>query len=121
MLAHASEDDAKQTFDALEDTFGDDTSTDVRPDPSAYTSPEKAQLGDELASYRTFWEGHDLGIMCMIRRGPYIALIAQEKDGGEAVMDNDTQTQLNTLLLRRINEALSGDRPHAALRDIQSA
>jgi hypothetical protein len=30
------------------------------------------------------------------------------------------QTQLNTLLLRRMNEALSGAKPHAALRDVQS-
>lgn len=121
VLAHASEGDAERTFDALKNAFGDDTSTDIKSDPSAYPSPEKAQLGDELASFRTFWEGQDLGIMCMIRRGPYIALIAQEKDGGEAVMDNNTQTQLNTLLLRRINEALSGDAPHTALRDIQNA
>ncbi|CQR59378.1 hypothetical protein (plasmid) [Streptomyces leeuwenhoekii] len=121
VLAHASEGDAERTFDALKDAFGDDTSTDIKPDSSAYTPPEKAQLGDELASFRTFYEGQDLGIMCMIRRGPYIALIAQEKDGWEAVMDNNMQTQLNTLLLRRMNEALSGDKPHAALRDIQSA
>lgn len=121
VLAHASKGDAQRTFDALVDAFGNDASTDVRPDPSAYTPPEKAQLGDELASYRTVWEGRDIGIMCMIRRGPYIALITQEEDGWEAVMDNDTQTQLNTLLLRRINEALSGDAPHTALRDIQSA
>lgn len=120
VLAHASEGDAERTFDALEDGFRDD-STDVRPDPSAYTSSEKAQLGDELASYRIFWEGRDIGITCMIRRGPYIALVAQEKDGWEAVIDNNTQTQLNTLLLRRMNEALSGDTPRAALRDIESA
>jgi hypothetical protein len=31
------------------------------------------------------------------------------------------QTRLNTLLLRRIDEALSGDTPHTALRDIQGA
>ncbi|WP_143203800.1 hypothetical protein [Streptomyces sp. CB02400] len=121
VLAHASEGDAERTFDALVDTFGNDTSTDIRPDPSAYTPPEDARLGDELASYRTFWEGHDIGIMCVIRRGPYIALITQEKDGWEAVLDNGTQTQLNTLLLRRMNEASSGDTPHAALRDIRSA
>ncbi|MFH8935192.1 hypothetical protein [Streptomyces griseosporeus] len=121
VLAHASEGDAQQTFDALKDTFGGDTSTDIKPDPSVYTPPENADLGDEFASFRTFWEGHDLGIMCIIRRGPYIALIAQEKDGGGAVLNNDTQTKLNTLLLRRMNEALSGDTPHAALRDIRGA
>lgn len=127
VLAHASEGDAERTFDALKaerpfearkDASGG-TSPEIKPDPSAYTSPERAQLGDELASYRTFWEGSELGIMCIMRRGPYIALIAQEKDGWEAVMDNNTQTQLNTLLLRRMNEALSGDTPHATLRDIQ--
>ncbi|MFE2335569.1 hypothetical protein [Streptomyces coelicoflavus] len=121
VLVHASEADAEQTFDALVEAFGNEASTGFRPDPSAYTPPAGAQLGDEIADYRVVWEGQDIGIMCMMRRGPYVALIDQEKDGWAAVMDNETQTQLNTLMLRRMNEALSGDTPHAALRDVQSA
>ncbi|MFE5600312.1 hypothetical protein ACFQ8O_14135 [Streptomyces coelicoflavus] len=121
VLIHASEADAERTFDALVDAFANDASTGFRPDPSAYTPPGGAQLGDEIAAYRTVWEGQDIGIMCMMRRGTYVALIDQEKDGWAAVMDNETQTQLNTLMLRRMNEALSGDTPHAALRDVQSA
>ncbi|MCG8968774.1 hypothetical protein [Streptomyces sp. CL12-4] len=116
VLAHSSEGDAERTFDALKEAFGDDASADFEPDPSA-----SAQLGDELASFRTLWEGHDSGIMWMIRRGPYIALIAQQKDGWGAVTNQTTQTQLSTLLLRRMNEALTGDTPHAALRDFQNA
>ncbi|WP_133889154.1 hypothetical protein [Streptomyces sp. BK208] len=121
VLVHASEGDAEHTFDALVETFREDAAAGFRPDPSAYAPPRGAPLGDELADYRVTWEGQDIGIMCMMRRGPYIVLAAQEKDGRDAVMDNETQTQFNTLLLRRMNEALSGDTPHAALRDVQSA
>ncbi|MFC8714543.1 hypothetical protein ACFUCQ_32245 [Streptomyces sp. NPDC057197] len=120
VLAHESEADAERTFAALADTTRNGTSTKIKPDPSAYTPPGNSRLGDEFASYRTLWEGQDLGIMCVIRRGPYIALITQEKDGGAAVLDNTTQTRLNTLMLRRMDEALSGTTPHTALREVQS-
>ncbi|MGQ5596287.1 hypothetical protein ACUJ8N_16215 [Streptomyces sp. ESR1.13] len=120
VLVHASEDDAEKTFDALADAFRNDASSGFRPDPSAYTPPDGTRLGDELTGYRAVWEGQDIGIMCMMRRGPYVALVAQEKDGPGAVLDNDTQTGLNTLLLRRMDEALSGAAPHAALRDVRS-
>ncbi|MFB6752688.1 hypothetical protein ACFCX6_17350 [Streptomyces sp. NPDC056353] len=120
-LVHASEADAERTFDALVDAFGSDPSTGFRPDPSAYTPPEGAELGDETATYRAVWEGQDIGVMCMMRRGPYIALISRKRDGWAAEMDDETQTWLNTLVLRRMNEALSGDVPHTALRDVPSA
>ncbi|MGW5784109.1 hypothetical protein ACWEWK_08970 [Streptomyces sp. NPDC003757] len=120
VLVHASERDAERTFDALVDTFRKDAEAGFRPDPSAYAPPRGAQLGDELADYRIVWEGQDIGIMCMMRRGPYIVLAAQEKDGRGAVVDNGTQTHFNTLLLRRAEEALSGDTPHTALRNVES-
>ncbi|WP_051852140.1 hypothetical protein [Streptomyces sp. NRRL F-5650] len=119
VLVHASEGDAEKTFDALADAFRNDASAGFRPDPSAYTPPDGTPLGDRFAGYRAVWEGQDVGLMCMLRRGPYVALIAQDEDGPGAVVDNETQTGLNTLMLRRMNEALSGAAPHAALRDVQ--
>jgi hypothetical protein len=129
VLAHASEGDARKTFDALKGAFEDkaaagepaDDTTVFVSDPSAYTPPEHTQPGDELVSYRVEWEGEDIGVLCLIRRGPYVALVKQEKDDAQAALEDDMQTRLNTLLLRRIDEALSGDTPHTALRDIQGA
>lgn len=120
VLAHASEDDAERTFDALETAIGSDRSSyGSERDPAAYTPPERAQLGDERACYSILYEGEDIGVMCMIRRGAYIGLISQERDGQAAVISSDMQTQLNTLLLHRMSEAWSGNTPDTKLRDIQ--
>jgi hypothetical protein len=129
VLAHASGGDAQKTFDALKGAFEDkaaagepaDDTTVFVSDPSAYTPPEHTRLGDELATYRVLWEGEDIGILCLVRRGPYVALIKQEKDDVHVTLDSDMQTQLDLLLLRRIDEASAGDTPHTALRDIQGA
>lgn len=111
VLVHASESDAEQTFAALRATLETNSSAGAS---------EQTPLGDEFASYAPLDEGARPEMVSLMRYGAYVSLIVQDSYEPQRIGDNSTETrQFNTLQLRRMSEAWSGDTPITALRDIQ--
>ena len=108
LFVHASEDDSERTFAAMREDFADDPS---------YDPSEQTHLGDEFASYADVNGGERGEIICLMRYGAYVSVFVQD----QVVAGDGTETRrLNTLLLRRMSEAWSGDTPDTTLRDVQT-